>query len=881
MKPPSVLEQILACKQHLAAVERCIANGVAEQPAELSAAMKELRSALESLTEDTEEAVAVAKPVTRAGDIAERERDLLSILMDSIPDGIYFKDDQGHFLHINRGQARNLGLADVADALGKTDFDFFDAVHAQEAWQDEQHILATGQPLLDRIEHYVGTNGQTVWVSATKVPFFDAAGQVRGIVGISRDITSRKSAEVALEHERTFLKTILASLSEGIVVCDAAGCITLFNDASQTFHNLQAEPVQAELWADIYDLYYTDGRTPMAKEDIPLYRALQGERVRDAEMMIIPKNGAARTLVAAGDVLLDAQGNKIGAVVAMHDITERIQVEVALRKTTDELESRVAERTAELRATNMQLQLELAGRHQVEQALRESEIRFRTLVEQSPLSTQILLPDGNTLLVNRAWEELWGVTLDQIPDYNILHDPQLVATGTMPYIQRAFAGEALEIPAIRYNPNATLSDRTRYADPVRWVRAFIYPVKDELGQISEVVLVHEDISEQRRSEAQLEESESRFRQLAENITEVFWMFDTQTSDPLYISPAFEKLWCRSRAMLGEEPDALLNTVYDADRELLETARVRQVAGERTVREYRIVLPDGSLRWIRDRGFPIHDPSGQVYRVAGIAEDITERREAEEERVQLLRREQAARAEAEAAIVLRDEFLSIASHELKTPVTSLIGYSQILERRARREQKMSERDLREIHVVVEQSLRLSRLIGSLLDISRIRLGHFTIEPRPVDIVALCQRLAEEIKPTLFIHTLQVTLPDVPVVVSGDELRLEQIIQNLVQNAVKYSPDGGEVRMSVERTAEHACLVVSDQGVGIPAEAQEHIFQRFYRAAGFDQARISGLGLGLYIVHEIVDRHGGTVTVQSAEGVGSTFTVRLPLEYGSAV
>ncbi len=138
--------------------------------------------------------------------------------------------------------------------------------------------------------------------------------------------------------------------------------------------------------------------------------------------------------------------------------------------------------------------------------LRESEARFRTMIEQSPLSTQVFTPDGRTVQVNRAWEELWGVTFEQIGVYNILQDQQLVDKGIMPYIQQAFAGEAAAVPAVLYDPEETIPKLSAHNDPRRWVSAFIYPVKDEQGRIREVVLVHEDITEQKRAAEELAEA---------------------------------------------------------------------------------------------------------------------------------------------------------------------------------------------------------------------------------------------------------------------------------------------------------------------------------------------------------------------------------------
>src|ERR671912_1674545 len=150
-------------------------------------------------------------------------------------------------------------------------------------------------------------------------------------------------------------------------------------------------------------------------------------------------------------------------------------------------------------------------------ALRASETRFRLMIEQSPLSTQIFSPDGRTLRVNRAWEELWGVTLDQIPGYNILQDPQLVEKGIMPYIRKAFSGEAAEVPPVRYEPDATIPSLSVVAH--RWVQAYIYPVKDADGKVQEVVLVHEDITERREAEEERRRAEEKYRSIFENAVE--------------------------------------------------------------------------------------------------------------------------------------------------------------------------------------------------------------------------------------------------------------------------------------------------------------------------------------------------------------------------
>ncbi len=231
--------------------------------------------------------------------------------------------------------------------------------------------------------------------------------------------------------------------------------------------------------------------------------------------------------------------------------------------------------------------------------------------------------------------------------------------------------------------------------------------------------------------------------------------------------------------------------------------------------------------------------------------------------------------AQKAIQARDEFLTIAAHELKTPVTSLVGYTQVVQRRATREKTLSERDRRGLQVIAGQAERLSRLINSLLDVSRIQSGHFTLNCRSIDLCEVIRDVADEVHPILEHHELMLECPDAPALINGDVLRLEQMLQNLIQNAIKYSPGGGTIFLSVERRTGDVAITISDQGLGIPASAVPQLFQRFYRADNIAGSNISGMGIGLFVVHEIVSRHGGRVEVNSVEGEGSSFRVYLPL------
>lgn len=259
----------------------------------------------------------------------------------------------------------------------------------------------------------------------------------------------------------------------------------------------------------------------------------------------------------------------------------------------------------------------------------------------------------------------------------------------------------------------------------------------------------------------------------------------------------------------------------------------------------------------------------------IIRDITERRQAEAERAELLEREHAARTAAEAAVHVRDTFLSTAAHELKTPLTVLLGNVQLLQRRLGRAGSLAERDSQLLRIVGEQAARLNRLIAAMLDLSRLQTDQLTITSAPLDLGALIRRVVDEVRPTLTHHPLSCSLPDTPLMIMGDELRLEQVLQNLLSNAVKYSPAGGPIAVRADLGPTSVRVSVSDQGIGIPPANLPQLFQRFYRADNVDLHHINGMGIGLYVVRAIVELHGGHVDVASPATGGSVFTIELPL------
>ena len=279
-----------------------------------------------------------------------------------------------------------------------------------------------------------------------------------------------------------------------------------------------------------------------------------------------------------------------------------------------------------------------------------------------------------------------------------------------------------------------------------------------------------------------------------------------------------------------------------------------------------VRNDGRLVDVSLSMSPIRDGAGRLVGAATIAHDITDRRRAEAER--------AARAEVEAALRLRDEFLSVAAHELKTPITSLRGFAELLLKEFERPAGPDpERARRALRTIDHQSVTLARLVGQLLDAARIGAGRLALEPEPTDVVSLVGRAVAAAQVRTQLHALYLDAPP-SLEARLDPLRIEQVLANLLDNATKYSPAGGRIDVRVHLIDRSTvCVEVRDRGLGIPPESRARIFEHSYQAHA--QSHQSGLGLGLYISRQIVELHGGRIAAEFPKDGGTRLVVELPL------
>ena len=300
-------------------------------------------------------------------------------------------------------------------------------------------------------------------------------------------------------------------------------------------------------------------------------------------------------------------------------------------------------------------------------------------------------------------------------------------------------------------------------------------------------------------------------------------------------------------------DALPTGVYDCD--------------------YRVVRPDGSVAWLTERGRIVPQRSGQGDRMVGVTRNVTREREAEREREELLRQAREARDEAERQVRLKDEFLATLSHELRTPMNAMLGWLAIIQEDASSRTSVQTR----LEIIDRNARAQAKLIEDLLDMNRLMTGNVQLELDAVDLALLAESTVQTLRPTADAKSVRLAArgPDSGGLVNGDGRRLQQVLFNLVHNAVKFTPAGGHVVVGVQASDAAVRLVVTDSGCGISPTFLPHVFERFRQEDPSSTRQSHGLGLGLSIARHLAELHGGTIRAASAGmGQGATFVLELP-------
>ena len=550
-------------------------------------------------------------------------------------------------------------------------------------------------------------------------------------------------------------------------------------------------------------------------------------------------------------------------------------------------------------------------------AVAEREARYRSVVESVNEVIFQIDREGRWTFLNPAWERLTGFPVAESLGKPFIEfiDP-VDHSASLALFQQLRDGER---SSYRHEKRYRTSDGS-----IRWVESVVRRTLAADGTLSCFSGTLRDITERKLTEEILRESEERFRQLAENVDAIFWMASPAFDQILYISPAFECITGHPMSALYEQPALFAALIHPDDRaaffQVLSTLSTPQR------RELRIIRADGATRWLCFQIFLVRSSDGHIRRVAGLAADITERKQTEqalrelnellEQRVEartaqlqltndLLQQELQQRYRAELALLeerslltqrieartadltaanvelaealrLKDEFLANVSHELRTPLNAIIGRAESFAERIYGD--LTGRQLQAIHGIVQSGHHLLALINDILDLSRCEAGQLELSCGPVDVAALAEFSLQLIADAAQAKQIIVKSDIDPVLtqIIGDERRLRQILVNLLANAVKFTPAGGSVGVCVRGDAAggRAEFTIWDTGIGIAAADIGRLFQPFVQLDSGLAREYSGVGLGLALVARLVTLHDGSVRVESEPGQGSRFTIVLP-------
>jgi len=663
-------------------------------------------------------------------------------------------------------------------------------------------------------------------------------------------------ASKALRESQQRFREIIDALPTALYTTDAEGRLTHFNQAAVELSGREPE-LGTDQWCVTWKLYYPDGR-PMRHDECPMAVCLRERRpIRGAAAIAERPDGTRFWFEPYPTPLFDDRGNLIGGINMLLDITERNTAEAQIKSDADamiklnELSSRLwsmrnlREGLEEMLAATINMLGADFGNIQLLDANRGALIiEAQRGLQQDFLDffREVSADDGSAC--GRALR-----TGERI----IVEDVELDASfAPMLHIIRAAGFRSVQsTPLLGRNGKPLGMISTHF-------RAVHRPSEQELHRLDLYARQASDFIERCRADEALRESEERFRTLADNMGQLAWICDQLGNVTWYNQRWLDYTGLEFEDMKGWD---WLKLQHPEHRERV-VARIEHSAatGEPWEDTFLLRGKNGAYRWFLARALPIRDDQGNIIHWFGTNTDIEDLKQ--------------AREAAETANRVKDEFLATVSHELRTPLNAIMGWTHLLTRGKLDEETFAHG----LETIARNASAQNQLISDLLDVSRIISGQLRFESGLVDLVPVIKAATETIRPAADAKgiVLQFDLDQGAGLVSGDAMRMQQIVWNLLSNAVKFTPREGEVTVRLKREDTRVVMTVCDTGEGVSAEFLPFIFDRFRQAESTAKRQHSGLGLGLAIVRHLVEAHGGTINA-SSEGVGkgATFTVTFPL------
>ncbi|MGV0101572.1 histidine kinase [Nostoc sp. DSM 114160] len=659
------------------------------------------------------------------------------------------------------------------------------------------------------------------------------------IISFVIDISKRKQAELALSKSEERYRTFLEQSSEGIWCIELEVPISIDCPEDEQIQHFYQYVYLAECNNVMAQMYGCS----RAEEII-------GIRLGDFLVASDPHNIAyLRNFIRSNYRLIDAES---------HEIDKQGNSKYFLNNLVG-----IVENGFLVRAWGTQR--DITERKRAEAALRQREDELRLITNAVPVKISYVDSEQRYRFNNKEYEDWYELPASEISGKHIREIlGESVYQSILPYVEAVLSGEQ-----VTYETQLPDKDGTN-----RYVNVTYIPQFSQEGKVAGFVALVTDITLHKLAEAALKQSEKRLKTLTEKVRVIPWEVNANTGNFTYVGP-------QTVEILGYPlSDWYTDNFWEKNMHPEDRKWAIQYCQESSLSlnnyefEYRMLAADGRVVWLYDIVNVVRDENGPQL-LHGFMIDISDRKQAEQEREELLKREQAARADAETANRMKDEFLATLSHELRTPLNAILGWTQLLRTR--------NFDLattgRALETIERNTRSLAQLIEDVLDVSRIIRGTLHLRRERVELVSLVEAAIDTVYPAAQAKEISIKCkfdPKVEIVV-GDANRLQQVVWNLLSNAVKFTPKGGRVDVQLECIESYVQIRVSDTGAGIAAEFLPHVFERFRQADSSSTRSHGGLGLGLAIVRHLVELHGGTVLAESPGiGQGATFIVSLSMK-----
>ncbi|MGE0131313.1 MAG: PAS domain S-box protein [Blastocatellales bacterium] len=667
--------------------------------------------------------------------------------------------------------------------------------------------------------------GERFWAAGITTGVLDEAGNLTGFTKVLRDLTEHKQAEERLRQSQTYLRLLTESLPQLVWTCRRDGECDYLSPQWVRYTGILESEQLGFRWLN---QLHPDDREPVIAA---WNRTVQEKGIFDIEFRLRGADGNFRWFKTRAVPLRDANGKIVKWFGTSTDIEDQKRVEALLRENEERLRA-------------------------------ERDLSEKTV---DSLPGTFYLFDQQSKLIR------WNKNLERISGYSGAEIAQMKPLDFIAEDDREAVRRKIE--EVYESGEAKVEARFLTKDG-RGIPYFFTGMRIAIDGQPCLIGNGADITELKQAEESLRQSEERYRLLVENAVDyAIITTDLQGRVTGWNTGAECILGYTEAEMIGK-PAHIIFVPEDVERGQPER-EMRTAAPEgRSKSERWHVRKDGSHFYGSGLMMPLRDANGEMRGYVKIFRDLTDQKWAEEERERLHASERKARAEAEEANRLKDEFLATVSHELRSPLNAILGWARLLRDPRVREEQLT----RALETIERNAHAQARLIDDLLDVSRIISGKLTIQMRPVALNRTVEGVVSDMRPAAEAKGIDLRLTESGGEISfvGDADRMQQVVWNLLSNAIKFTPDGGQVEVGLRRVGAHIELLVSDTGRGIGPEFLPHVFDRFRQANRTDAGARAGLGLGLAITRYIVETHGGSITAQSpGVGQGASFTVKLPM------